>query len=394
MRGIKMKLTFVHDGPLFYDEEGKYYEFAYHELLQRYSYLADDITFMMRTKPINGNRKFTPVPKEIHVVSVPNFKSPKLYFTEKKKAEVIVKEQIEKSDIVVLRTQSSIAQMALKYISNLDKPYIIESVGCSWDSYWNHGLLGKMVAPYMYIKTRHAIAGADYVYYVTTEFLQKRYPTRGKTVCCSNVVLDQLEDSTLEKRRKKIGQFDPKKKLVLGTAAALDTRYKGQEYVILALKELTEAGYNVEYRLAGGMTGAKPNSFLEDLAAECGVLDRVVFCGSLASNQMADYYDSIDIYVQPSKQEGLPRAVIEAMSRGCPVIGTNIAGIPELVQKPFLFNKGSKDALIKSLEIILKSDLQKIAAQNFDKAREYERDKLRHKREQFYDEFLFDMKIK
>lgn len=388
-----MKLTFVHDGPLFYDEEGKYYEFAYHELLQRYSYLADDITFMMRTKPINGNRKFTLVPKEIHVVSVPNFKSAKLYFTERKKAEVIVKEQIEKSDIVVLRTQSSIAQIALKYIRKSDKPYIIESVGCSWDSYWNHGLLGKMVAPYMYIKTRHAIAGADYVYYVTTEFLQKRYPTRGKTVCCSNVVLDQLEDSTLEKRRMKIDQFDPKKKLVLGTAAALDTRYKGQEYVIRALKELTEAGYNVEYHLAGGMTGAKPNFFLEDLARKQGVLDRVIFCGSLSAKQMNSYYDSLDIYIQPSKQEGLPRAVIEAMSRGCPVIGTNIAGIPELIQNNYLFKKGSTRELIKALWRILESDLGRIATENFNKAREYEKGKLIKRRERFYDEFLADFHI-
>lgn len=389
-----MNLTFVHDGPLFYDEEGKYYEFAYHELLERYSYLADDITFMMRTKPINGNRKFTPVPKEIHVVSVPNFKSPKLYLTDRKKAEAIVRNQIEKSDIVVLRTQSSIAQMALKYIHKLNRPYIVESVGCSWDSYWNHGLLGKAVAPYMYLKTRSAIAGADYVYYVTTKFLQKRYPTHGKTVCCSNVVLDQLEDSTLKKRLIRISEFDPKKKLVLGTAAALDTRYKGQEYVIHAMKDLIDKGYDVEYHLAGGMTGAKSNTFLKNLAEECGVTDRVVFCGSLASNQMADYYDSIDIYVQPSKQEGLPRAVIEAMSRGCPVIGTNIAGIPELVQEPFLFKKGSKDELIKALEKMLQCNLSEIAARNFNKARAYERDKLRCKREQFYDEFLSYMRKK
>lgn len=61
-RGI-MKLTFVHDGPLFYDKDGNYYEFAYHELLERYSYLADDISFMMRTKPISGVESLLPFPK-------------------------------------------------------------------------------------------------------------------------------------------------------------------------------------------------------------------------------------------------------------------------------------------------------------------------------------------
>lgn len=386
-----MKLTFVHDGPLFYDKDGNYYEFAYHELLERYSYLADDISFMMRTKPISGDRKFTPVPKAVKVISVPNFKSPKTYFTMKRRAEQIVEQQIKNSDIVVLRSQSSIAQLALPYIHTYQKPYIIESVGCSWDSYWNHGLLGKMVAPYMYMKTKMAIAEAKYVYYVTTEFLQRRYPTKGKTVCCSNVVLNKLDERILSARLDKIKKFNPTKKLVLGTAAALDTRYKGHEYVIRALKSLISAGYNVEYRLAGGLTGSKPNSFLEDLAREENVLDRVIFCGSLSSDQMAAYYDSLDIYVQPSKQEGLPRAVIEAMSRGCPAIGTNIAGIPELIQNEFLFKKGSTKELIDALDRILKKDLSKIAEENFNKAKEYERDKLVRRRERFYDEFLCDI---
>lgn len=386
-----MKLTFIHDGPLFFDENGNYYEFAYHELLERYSYLADDISFMMRTKEISGDRKFTPVPKAVKVIRVPNFKSLKTYFKLKKEAERIVEQQIKKSDIVILRSQSSIAQLSLPYIHKYNKPYIIESVGCSWDSYWNHGLLGKIVAPYMYVKTKKAIRDAKYVYYVTKEFLQKRYPTRGKTVCCSNVVIDKLDEHILKKRQKKIETFNPKRKLVLGTAAALDTRYKGQEYVIRALHILIEAGYNVEYRLAGGMTSSKPNSFLADLAKEKGVYDKVVFCGSLSSSEMAAYYDSLDIYIQPSKQEGLPRAVIEAMSRGCPVIGTKIAGIPELVQKELLFKKGSTTELINALNIALNADLNRIASENFNKAKEYEKNKLTEKRMQFYDEFLLDI---
>lgn len=389
-----MKLTFVHDGPLFYDTEGRYYEFAYHELLERYSYMADGIAFMMRTKPIDGSRKFTVVPDNVQVVSVPNFKSPKLYFTEKKRAESIVAHQVEKSDILVLRTQSSIAQLALKYIRKFKKPYIIECVGCSWDSYWNHGTLGKVVAPYMYYKTRSAIASANYVCYVTTKFLQKRYPTKGNTVCCSNVVLKRLDDAVLDKRIEKIKMFDPRKKLILGTAAALDTRYKGQEYVIQIIPSLVKMGYDVEYHLAGGMTGSKPNSFLKDLSKKYGVSDRVVFCGSLSSDQMEYYYDTLDIYVQPSKQEGLPRAVIEAMSRGCPVIGTNIAGIPELVQEDFLFRKGSSDEVEKALQRILKSNLIKVAEQNFAKAHDYEKDKLRKRREHFYDQFMIDNGIK
>ena len=48
-----MRLTFIHDGPLFYNDDGNYFEFAYHELYERYSFLADEIYFMMRTKKID-----------------------------------------------------------------------------------------------------------------------------------------------------------------------------------------------------------------------------------------------------------------------------------------------------------------------------------------------------
>ena len=385
-----MKLVFVHDGPLFFDDNGDYYEFAYHELYERYSYMADEITFMMRTKKIEGENKFTPVPKQINVVSVPNFKNPKLYLKNKKIAQEIVEKCIKENDYVVLRSQSSIAQLAIKYIRKYNKPYIVESVGCSWDSYWNHGMLGKLVAPYMYYKTRSIIGKADYVYYVTTKFLQKRYPTKGKTVCCSNVVLEKVDDSVLYKRLEKISQFDKKGKIVLGTAAAIDTRYKGHEYVIKAMPELVAEGYDVEYHLAGGVTGAKENTFLHDLAVECGVIDRVKFMGSLPADKMNAYYDSLDVYVQPSKQEGLPRSVIEAMSRGCPCIGTSIAGTPELLQEMCLFHKGSSIEFKKALLRVLDSDMSLLAKENFNKAKEYEKTVLRKKREAFYDAFLID----
>lgn len=382
-----MKLVFIHDGPLFYDKDGNYYEFAYHELYERYSYMADKITFLIRTKPVEG-KTFTLVPPQIEVISVPNFKSPKTILVNKPKAEKIVEKCVRENDVFVLRTQSSIAQLAVKYIRKYNKPYIVESVGCSWDSYWNHGLLGKAVAPYMYYKTRSIIGKAKYVYYVTGKFLQRRYPTKGYTVSCSNVVIDEPADTTLVKRLEKLKDFDPHKKLILGTAAALDTRYKGQEYVIRAIKPLTEIGYDVEYHMAGGYNGTKHDYFLRDLAKELGVTDRVKFVGNLSADKMPEYYDSLDIYVQPSKQEGLPRAVIEAMSRGCPVIGTNIAGIPELISKICLFRKGSDTEVIKAVERVLGTDLEKLAKRNFAKSKEFSREKLIKKREAFYDVFL------
>lgn len=98
---------------------------------------------------------------------------------------------------------------------------------------------------------------------------------------------------------------------------------------------------------------------------------------------MSGFYDSLDLYIQPSKQEGLPRAVIEAMSRGCPVIGTNIAGIPEPFAPECLFKKSSARVVQESIEKIVSSNMRKLAKENFQKAQNYEKDKLEKKREKF-----------
>ncbi len=340
----------------------------------------------MRTVPITDTTKYTPVPKEIKVISVPNFKSPSKYFKLKKEAEKIISAAVENTDVLILRSVSSCTNIALKYAQKYKKPYIFECVGCVFDALWNYSFLGKLMAPYCFWAERHRIKNSKYVYYVTNEFLQKKYPTYGKSIGCSNVVIPDPDDSVIKKRYQRIEKKSSDKKVILGTAAAIDVRYKGQEYVIKAIPELVKMGYDVEYRLAGG--NRHNSTFLHDLAKKIRVADRVVFCGSLSAEEMNSFYDELDIYVQPSKQEGLPRAVIEAMSRGCPAIGTNIAGIPELIQHELLFKKGSSKAVVQAIERLLKMDLKQVAERNFDKSKEYALDVLDRKRKEFYDDFI------
>ena len=56
---------------------------------------------------------------------------------------------------------------------------------------------------------------------------------------------------------------------------------------------------------------------------------------------MFELLDECDIYLQPSLQEGLPRSVIEAMSRGCACIGAATAGIPELLESEYVVKRKS-----------------------------------------------------
>ena len=57
----------------------------------------------------------------------------------------------------------------------------------------------------------------------------------------------------------------------------------------------------------------------------------VYFIGQVSSNEMPNYYDTADIYVNPSTIDDFPVSIIEAMASGLPVITTDAGGILEMV---------------------------------------------------------------
>lgn len=59
---------------------------------------------------------------------------------------------------------------------------------------------------------------------------------------------------------------------------------------------------------------------------------RVIFIGPIAHEQLPSILKACDVYIQPSRYEGLPLTVLEAMAAGLPVIATRVGGIPEAVK--------------------------------------------------------------
>src|SRR5699024_8455537 len=119
-----------------------------------------------------------------------------------------INEQIHKavkeSDYIVARLPSFIGNIAIKYAKKMNKPYSTDVVACPWDALWNHSFKGKIVAPFMFLKTRNLVRNSSYVIYVTNEFLQRRYPTNGVNIACSNVVIKNIDEKVLDKRINKI----------------------------------------------------------------------------------------------------------------------------------------------------------------------------------------------
>jgi glycosyltransferase involved in cell wall biosynthesis len=382
-----MKALFCCDGPLSQDQYGNYYGVALNErMFLRYYQITDDLTVAIRTELksdeiIKGLSKINL--DNFQVISCPNLSSLKGILYDRFKLESILNDQIKNIDFLIVRLPSLIGSLSIDIARKMNKPYLIELVGCPWDAFWNHSWKGKLVAPFMYFATRRAVKNAPYVLYVTNEFLQRRYPNTGRTINCSDVALPTLDESVLDARLHKIKQTTKNKPIVIGTTAAVDVRYKGQEYVIQAIAELNKQGYNFEYRLVGGGDKAR----LQSIAEKYSVADKVIFEGSIPHERVFDYLDDIDIYVQPSKTEGLPRALIEAMSRGCPCIGSNAGGIPELLDNAHIFSSGN----VKELATILASfDTEMMfdqAKRNFEFSKRYAKEVIETRRNKFFQDF-------
>lgn len=384
-----MKVLFCHDGPLRKDEYNNYYGTAHNDdTFSRYYTIADQLSVIIRVKHICKSEaelrlsKITVSPFE--VAECPNMSNLKGILFNKQKAKKIIYKEINKSDYIVIRLPSFIGNLAVDIAKELNKPYLVEVVACPWDALWNHSIKGKLVAPFMYYATKKRVKDSDYTIYVTNKFLQKRYPTNAVNIGCSDVSLPSLDESILKRRINKIKQMIDKRPILIGTTAAVNVRYKGQEFVIKAISKLNKEGYNFEYHLAGG----GDQRYLKSIAYKYGVLDKVKFLGVIPHNKVFDYLDDIDLYIQPSRQEGLPRALVEAMSRGCPSLGSITGGIPELLNKKFTFNNGKVIEICNLLKKLDRETMIEEAKRSFEKAKEYDKMELDKKRGEFYEKFI------
>lgn len=285
-------------------------------------------------------------------------------------------------DLVVGRFPSIIAFMTHDYAKKIGKIFVAELMCDAWDSYWNHSFMGKIIAPYMTVKMKKCTWDADFAIYVTKKFLQKRYPCRNSRLNnASNVVIINTDADILIRRLKRIRNTDLYN-ISMMTSADVDQRSKGQEYMVKALKILKKKFINVTYYLVGGGN----QSYLTKIAQRNGVVENLIFMGRLPIEKVFEKLDEIDIYIQPSLQEGLPRAVIEAMSRACPVIGARTAGIPELIDDECVFERRSEKSIAKAVETVLNNGLDRYAIRNFEYSKSYHDNILNDRRNSYFKE--------
>jgi glycosyltransferase involved in cell wall biosynthesis len=354
-------------------------------LWERYLRAFDTLTVVGRSGPNQGGAASEAREEpRVRYVPVPSIHSARLLLVNRRAAARAIYEAVAKGDAVIARLPSLNGELAVQAAMKLGRPYAVEVVGCGWDAFWNYGTIqGRLMAPRTYWTMRRLTLKAPYVIYVTQAFLQRRYPTRGVQAGISDVDLVGWDEGLVASRADGPEHPSP---FVLGTIGYLGNEYKGLRVLLEALAEARRQRPDLVLRVLGSGDTAR----WQALAAALGVGDHVHFDGTLPPGAPVNaWLDDLDLYVHPSLVEGLPRAVIEAMARACPALGSTAGGIPELLDPSALHPPGDRARLASDLLRATEDAGWRRAqsAANFERAGGYRREVLVERRSQFWADF-------
>jgi len=386
-----MKALFIHDHPFIKDKNtGILYTSGNlnSEIWDRYLKHFDSVTVIGRCKLSADTSRFHTAEKEgVTFKLFTDVSGGADYFKKRASIEEKLRKEIDNHDVIIMRFPATISIFAADYCIKKNIKYIAEVVGCSWDANWNYGGIGtKIIAPYSYFKMKKAVKYASAAIYVTEKFLQGRYPSQASvTASASNVIIKEIKEDALPKRMQKIEHEADT--INLGVIGNIAVRYKGYDVLLKAINSLP-AKFKERIRLY--VVGGGDAGYLNKLVKDSNLENQVIIKGKLkAGQEIFDFLDTLDVYVHPSRQEGLPRVVIEAMSRACPVLASDVAGTPELinslcVHKSGDYRKLANDIIRMSSDTRLKKEM---AQENFNKSKEYIFSTLEARREEFFKSF-------
>lgn len=287
------------------------------------------------------------------------------------------------ADGFILRVPSVIGNLLAGWLDRRHRPYALEVIGDPHEVF-APGAIRHPLRPLLRSRfstaLRRQCAHAVAIRYETERSLQERYPARPGTPA---VGISSVELPT--------GAFVPKARVyptaapgALLSVGSLEQMYKGVDVLIEAVALLARRHTGV--RLVHVGVGAC-RAELERLAIRLGVADRVTFAGWLPSVQaLRAEFDRADVFVMPSRTEGLPRVLVEAMARGLPAVGTTAGGIPELLPPERLAAPGDPVGLADAIGRLLPDPelLSRASARNLDRARAFSPDVLTPRFDAFY----------
>lgn len=380
-----MRVAFIHHSHYFFRKDGgvySVYRTLPYRIWERYLAHFDEVVVLARLKEA-GDADLVPESlasgPRVSFDWLPAMNRPWTYFRERRAFRRLVRQVVAGVDAVIIRTCPD--SFVEEECERQGKPWAVEVVGDAWDAYWHYGsLLGKIVAPLAYCRQRRRVAKAPFVLYVG-KTLCKRYPTQGKSVVVSNVELPPLEMAVPVPRKQATSEA-----FHCGLIGNFHNHFKGLKHAFAALRLMNQQAPRVYLHVLGQGNHA----YWAGVAAKLGVTEWVLWDGVLPSGlPVLHWLDKMDFYIQPSFQEGLPRALVEAMSRGLPALGSTAGGIPELLPPECLHKPGNAKTLAAQMRRMVEDEAWRVrcSRRNLKTAADYTTDILNARRNHFWSSF-------
>lgn len=296
----------------------------------------------------------------------------------------IIIANLKKSKCLIVRLPSFLGVFVLILNFFFRKKYFIEFVGDPREALITSNnkisLLFNFFICIFSILNKFFVKKAHGVIYVTQYDLQQRYPTEKLQAYASNVEVN------IKPLKLSLDKYvlNNEKKIKVGLIGSFNNEYKGIDSALKAIHLLKEQDCVVQLHILG--SGKLKDHYLE-MAKEFEIADQVYFDGSLSGGEaVINWLKDLDLYIQPSRTEGLPRALIEAMSVGLPAVATRVGGIPELLHKNDLIAKDDAVSLAKTIHNIIESQQLRyeMGKRNYEKSLDYDSKKLNQTRSEFW----------
>ena len=358
------------------------------KIFKRYLSVFDELIIFARVSESETVNKELKVNLDsIKFVEIPEFRGPRELLSKMNVIIPLFRRACKEVDIVFLRTPSMISIFLHRFIPK--KKYVaLEFVGGG--NYFIDGetkfvnFVNKLIDK----EVKKIAKKGNGILYVTKEALQKDYPQTDKSKLSNNNYFSYgVSDVVLKEsdRRKRVYNNQVKEKqFKLISVGFMDSYKKGHLILIEILKQLKDEGFNVSLTLVGD--GQKKKEF-EDVCAKLGLIGSVEFLGKILDRELLfKQLSEADVFVLPSKVEGLPRVVIEALAVGLPVVASRVNGNCELVQDELLVDTFKPEDYIKKIKKLMLDGTfyQDISDQNYEKSSEFLLERLDPEREKFY----------
>jgi glycosyltransferase involved in cell wall biosynthesis len=322
--------------------------------------------------------------ERVSVTSIGAWSGVSSFIRSRRRVKKELRSLLDRSNAVILVVPSALASVALPILESANKPFAVEVVGDPYDVFSpgaNKHPLRLLFQWYFSRELRRICSKASGAAYVTEHQLQRRYPPAASAFSTHYSSI-QLDSSAIGPAPRRFDRSLDRVEIVsIGT---MDQMYKGFDTLLKALSSIRREGLDARLTLIGD---GRLRTNLEKTCVDLGLAPWVTFTGRLpAGEEVRKRLDAADIFVLASRQEGLPRVIIEAMARGLPCIATNVGGTSELLDESMVVSPNDPE-IIADRVLTIASDPQVLTEQsrkNLSRAHAYHIDVLSKRRSAFY----------